>query len=190
MPKGAKVLKVLEQTKQHGESAGPSTKTWSAEIGMPWSEQEFFDEALEQKHPMEVEAHLPDRTKVAIMTILTEGVAVWAAHADHRLDELARDREKLAPLEEELKSKIPEQTRGVNEKKQTQLLKKVLEDMRYPDTEVAFKCLTGLPLIGDFDETGVFPTRNLEELNVGADPIWLARMAKQASEAQVQLRRT
>ena len=32
---------------------------------MPWSEQEFFDEALEQKHPMEVEAHLPERTKVA-----------------------------------------------------------------------------------------------------------------------------
>ena len=126
-PKGAKVLKVLEQTKQHGESAGPSTKTWSAEIGMPWSEQEFFDEALNQTHPMEVEAHLPDRTKVAIMTILTEGVAVWAARADHRPGELARSREELATLEEELKSKIPEQTRRVNEKKHTQLLERFWE---------------------------------------------------------------
>ena len=82
---------MLEQTKQYGESTGPSTKTWSAEIGMPWSEQEFFDEALEQKHPMEVEAHLPDRTQVAFMTTFAGSVAVLAAHADHRLDELARD---------------------------------------------------------------------------------------------------
>ena len=57
--------------------------------------------------------------------------------------------------------------------------------MKYPDVEVAFKCLTGFPLIGELDETGVFPTRNLEELNVGAGPICLARMAKQARKALV-----
>ena len=43
--------------------------------------------------------------------------------------------------------------------------------MSYPDTEVAFKMLTGSPLVGDLEETGVFGTRSQEELVVGADPV-------------------
>ena len=76
---------------------------------------------------MEMKAHLAGKTKIAILTILTKGVAVWAARADHRPGELARSREELATLEEELKSKTPEQTRRVNEKKHTQLLERFWE---------------------------------------------------------------
>ena len=98
---------------------------------MPWSEQEFVDKALEQKHPWKWRHTWLTGQRIAIMTILTDVVAVWAASTGHRPDELAKSREKLATLEEELKSKTPEQTRRVNEKKPTQLPRKVLEDMRY-----------------------------------------------------------
>ena len=76
---------------------------------------------------MKMKAHLANKTKIASLTILTKGVAVWAARADHRPDEFAKGREKLATLEEELKSKTPEQTRRVNEKKHTQLLERFWE---------------------------------------------------------------
>ena len=99
---------------------------------------------------------------------------------------LEKERKELEPLEEELKSKLPEKVRKVNSKKQTQLLKKLLQEMKYPDVEVALKCLTGFPLIGDLDTTGVFSTRKLEEFNIGADPIWLARMAKQSRKALIK----
>ena len=46
-------------------------------------------------------------------------------------------------MEEELKCKLPEKVRKVNSEKQTQLLKKLLQEMKYPDVEVTFKCIIG-----------------------------------------------
>ena len=66
------------------------------------------------------------------------------------------------------------------EKKKIFLMLRTLKRMGYPDADVAHKCLSGFPLVGDLDQTGVFETRPQEELIVGADPSWLARNAKRS----------
>ena len=81
---------------------------------MPWTKQELFNKALEQRHPVGEEAHLPGRTKTAIRTILAEVVAVWAAQADHSLDELAQERERLTSNG----GRAKEQTTGTSTKGQ------------------------------------------------------------------------
>ena len=81
---------------------------------MSWSEDEFFEKALGQKHPLEEDAQVPDRTKIAILTILTEGVEKWCRDSDGLLKKLARERDMLYEKEQQLKAGLPEQVRGVN----------------------------------------------------------------------------
>ena len=51
---------------------------------------------------------------------------------------------------------------------------------------MTFKCLNGFFLLGDLGTVGAFPARNLEESNIGADPVWFARMFKQFKTALVE----
>ena len=130
---------------------------------------------------------MPDRTKIAILTIFTEGAEKWCRDSEGLLKKLARERDRLDEKEQQLKAELPEQVRGVNAGKNTLLWKKILAEMDYPDTEVAFKMLTGFPVIGALEQTGVFGTRSGEELIVGVDPVWLARMAKQSRETLIKI---
>ena len=76
LPPGAKIVRVVEQHKQ-GEQDGPNNKQWRCEVKMPWSENEFFNKAINTPHPMAAEPTIPDRTKKAIINILTQSIAEW-----------------------------------------------------------------------------------------------------------------
>ncbi len=78
-------------------------------MGLPWSEDEFFERAIKQNHPLEDQPELPDRTKEAIFTMLTEGPEAWVKATKEKLDQVKKLRDELEDRERELKRKDPQQ---------------------------------------------------------------------------------
>ena len=98
--------KVIEQN-NHGQRGGPDDdQQWMCEIQLPWSEDEFFNQAIKIPHPSEAEPIIPDRTKKAIIEILTCSPEEWILKQKtklHRINELAKH---LRPKEEHAKQQI------------------------------------------------------------------------------------
>ncbi len=63
--------KVIEQ-KTDGSTGGPDDRQrWMCEIHSFWSEDEFFNQAINLPHPSGAEPILPDRIKIAIPKIFS-----------------------------------------------------------------------------------------------------------------------
>ena len=88
VPKGATVTRFGERTNV-GKN-GVDEKTWAMELGMSMADSEFFNKALQQRHPMEREARIPVRTKLLILAVLTEGISRWTLDSDQLLEGPAR----------------------------------------------------------------------------------------------------
>ena len=88
----------------------------------------------------------------------------------------------MAATEREIKEKIPESVRKVNHKKQILLMTQLLKEIEYPDDDVAFRCYTGFPLVGEMPKIPVFEQRPEEDVIEGADKVWLARIGEKREE--------
>ena len=88
-------MRVIER--HHVGAGGSDHKSWITEVGMPWSEQEFFEDALQQRQSMEVQAHLPDRAKFATISIPTDGVYKRSEQANRNLDKFEEARGEFVP---------------------------------------------------------------------------------------------
>ena len=135
---------------------------------------------------MDGEPVLPDRTKIAIYDILTMGRQAWVESKTKALAEIQSRADKLAREEERIKNELQECVRKVNHKKKILLTTELLEKMHYPDTDVAFRCHTGSPLVGEIPKVPVFEQRPEEEVLRGADPVWLGRVAKDARRTLIE----
>ncbi len=62
----------------------------------------------------------------------------------------------------------------------------LLEEIEYPDDDVAFRCDTGFPLVEKMKEVPVFERRPAEEVIRGADTVWLGRFARNAGKTLTQ----
>ena len=81
---------------------------------MPWSEDDFFNKAINTPHPMAAEPTIPDRTKKAIISILTQSIAEWTEKQTRELQRIRQRAEALKEKEDQAKAKISETARRVN----------------------------------------------------------------------------
>ena len=63
------------------------------------------------------------------------------------------------------------------------LLQELFEKHAHPDRLLAHRYLTGFPLVGELDRTGVFTECDLEFLGDSLNPIRLARVAKERQQS-------
>jgi hypothetical protein len=182
LPAGTRIHKVIEQSKSGQESGPNDQQHWLCEIHLPWSEDEFFNQATSIPHPSEAEPPIPDRTKRAIFEILASSPEQRKGKQEEKLDLIRQLAKGLAPREEAAKKQIKESVRKVNKKKQTILTAKLLRKINYGDLDVVHRLLTGSPLVGTMRQTTVFEQRSPKDIIVGADPTWLARTATAARE--------
>ena len=158
--------------------SGVEVKRWVCNAELPWTVEEFFDKAVALRHSLANHAVIPGRTNEDIMAVLTKGLEEWARNVRAVCKPLAEQAQAFAVSGRDLKARLPEKTRRVNNRKQILLTRKLLGKTRYPDADVTFRCLHGFPLVGEMDATGVFEQRPVEHANEGADPTWLAKNAR------------
>ena len=94
---------------------GSDHKIWECTVGLPWSEEEFFEKAIKQRHPLEDQPEVPDRTKEAIFTMLTEGPKAWVKATQEKLDKIKKLRDDLEGDEKAMKERLPEKVYKINQ---------------------------------------------------------------------------
>ncbi len=158
LPAGTKIISVVEQ-RPVGKDGLNHDKEWACNVAHPWSEEEFFTRATRLPHPMDEEPVLPDRTKLAIFDILTMGRQRWAESKVQALASIQKRADALASREADIKNELPEAVRKVNHKKNILLMTELLDQMKYADKDVAFRCYTGFPIVGKLAKVPVFEQR-------------------------------
>ena len=103
---------------------------------MPWSEDDFFNKAINTPHPMEAEPIIPDRTKKAILNVLAQSIAEWTKGQTEELERIRQRAKEFKEKEDQAKAKISEAVRRVNNQKQTLLTAELLRKIQYGDMDV------------------------------------------------------
>ena len=127
---------------------------------------------------------IPDRTKKAIINVLTQSIAEWTEGQTKELQRIRQRAKELKEREDQAKAKISEAVRRVNKQKQTILTAELLRKIQYRDMDVVHRILTGFPLVGTMTEIFIFKQRQPGDILTGADTLWLARTAE-ASRADL-----
>ena len=109
----------------------------------------------------------------------------WVEAKTKALADIKARADKLSSEEEDIKRELKKYVRKANHKKKILLTTELLERMHYPDTGVAFRCYTGFPLVGEMSKVPVFEQRPEEQVLVGADEVWLGRIAREARKTLV-----
>ena len=144
------------------------------EIDIPFSEEEFVQEALALEHPFD-KLELPDQISRNIATLLTKGPQ-WVS--DFRTRQLARWSERAAALEPEeevLRAGMHPSVRASASSKRLLLFKEMLLESGFPNAESLVAHMAhGFQIGGKVAPTGIFPQHkreawlSLEEALAGA----------------------
>jgi len=156
----------------NGGSADPDSQdiesSCSLVIGKLRTPSEFISAAVEAGHPNSLDQVLPPQLEGAVLnhsTLGSSGIASkrveWAKRWLRRRLELSREQSALT-------SAAPAHIRSIAGDKQTLLLKEMLSDVNYPDTDVADLLVAGAELGGWLPETEVFQKKvKVPTLSVG-----------------------
>ena len=148
-------IKMVLQAEEQGAAA-------VVEIGIPFSEEEFVQEALVLEHPFD-KIELPDQISKNIATLLTKGPQ-WVS--DFRSRQLARWSERAAALEQEeevLRAGMHPSVRASASSKRLLLFKEMLIDSGFPNAEsLVTHMAQGFRIGGKVVATGIFPQHKRE----------------------------
>ena len=130
-----------------------------AKCNSPWSEEGFVNQATNIPHPSGAEPAIPDRTKRAILEILTSRSEEWKNKQRHKLSRIRQYAKDLAPREASAKRQISPAVYKVKRHKETILTAELVKRIHYGDLDVAHRLLTGFPRIGTMQEIPLFERR-------------------------------
>ena len=154
-PKDTQVMEVRDITE--GRFAGLT----ELRLGLPWSPQQFLLKARAAPHPFAATA-LPDEVARAIFFCCTMGSSFVKERRRQFFAKWEARARELEGAEAELVATLHPDVRPFALKKRPLLMKEILTDLGFGShaTELLFTLLTqGVPMFGDFPETGLFPRR-------------------------------
>ena len=150
-----KVLDVAEA--EDGQSSGSSVLVAGyVSIGIPWTEDEFLEQAKRISHPFDWEVPLPAKIAVAISHIAEAGPTNVKRY---RLEQLAywkQRGESLKAKEVELHKRLHQDVEAVVASKNILLFKEMLEAIQYDDLAVVDLLMTGVQVVGTLDRVGIW----------------------------------
>ena len=106
--------------------------------GVPWTPEEFFEQATGAKHPLEPPASAPDDLKRAVYDTLVMDPKDWAAQADGKLNGWKKFAKADEPLEKALHEAIRRRKGGerifpIVASENIRLFKRILPGLGYRD---------------------------------------------------------
>jgi hypothetical protein len=168
--------KVVSRRFSGGDGSGSAeidnnqSTSYSLVIGQLRTPLQFIEAAVEAGHPNRLSQVLPNQLEVAITNHLELGSAGVALKRTQWAKRWLRRRLELSK-EQSLKcDSVPEHIKSIAGNKQTILLKEMLQDVSYPDPDVADLLIAGAELCGWLPETDVFqkklkvPTMSVSQL--------------------------
>ena len=173
-----RVLDVAEA--EVGQSSGSSVfVAGHVSIGIPWTEDEFLDQATKITHPFDWEVSLPPKIASVISHIAEAGPSNIKRY---RLEQLAYwgQREKsLGAKESELHARLHPDVEAVVASKRILLFQEMLKAIQYDDLAVVDLLITGVQVIGTLGRVGIWKPEDRSAL------ISQATLLKGARAAQV-----
>ena len=139
--------------------------------GIPFSKEEFVQEAVKAGHPKSFLRVLPSELKSALHDHFTLSPAQIATKRKQWLSAQLRKASELSREEEKLKACLSTHVRSILKDKRLLLFKSMLTEMHYEDVEIADLLVKGGNLVGPIQEGNVFPKHfrpnihSVEQLN-------------------------
>ena len=147
-----------------------------AKIAMPWTPQEYVTEALNIKvHPFDKCVPVIDTAKLAVLTAVCNGPAWLRQHRIAELDRWKSLRESFVKKEEEIHKLLHPGAKAVLSGTQLLLIGHLLNEMEWPDRELAGDLTAGLPIVGEIPCSGVFKEQKPKD---SRSVDWLVRSAR------------
>ncbi|CAE7224116.1 unnamed protein product [Symbiodinium sp. CCMP2592] len=152
VPVGARILQVVPV--QGGE--GPSGSGFRVTFGVYRTEDEFVRTAVTLSHPFDLSSAVPDEMLEILAFTLTKGpLAVMR----HRLDTLTKWKkwsQELRGAEASLHARLHPDVEKIVARKNLTLLRRVAEDLQWPDATIIDDIENGFELVGEAKLTGIF----------------------------------
>ncbi|CAE7248606.1 unnamed protein product [Symbiodinium sp. CCMP2592] len=152
VPVGARILQVVPV--QGGE--GPSGSGFRVTFGVYRTEDEFVRTAVTLSHPFDLSSAVPDEMLEILAFTLTKGpLAVMR----HRLDTLTKWKkwsQELRGAEASLHARLHPDVEKIVARKNLTLLRRVAEDLQWPDATIIDDIENGFELVGEAKVTGIF----------------------------------
>ncbi|CAK9116865.1 unnamed protein product, partial [Durusdinium trenchii] len=168
LDKGSKLLAILPGAvlDQRGEDDPPpavlslgdnsedsATQLW----GIPWTPEEFFEEAVKAGHPKAMGSFLPKRLEVMI-----DQQSFMSAEQRNRmrLEKLAfflKRAHQLRSQEADFKQTLHPDVRKILKSKRILLWQEMLQSINYEDMGVVTEFYTGTQLVGEAERTSLWP---------------------------------
>ena len=184
LPKGSKLLAIapLQSTAIGGDDgavemddAGQKdqqdlVQTW----GIPWSPQEFLEQATRVKHPMQLEQLLPKRLRDLLVVYKQLSVQERIIKRTSKLGFWVNRAKELSVKETEFHASLHPHVASVLKGKRLLLLKEMIKTINYEDDAVFDEFTQGSMLVGDSHISGLWPlkftpaTMTLAELSSNA----------------------
>ena len=178
-----KVLDVV--VAEAGQSSGSSILVAGhVSLGIPWTEDEFLEQAKRLAHPFDWEVPLPTKIARVISHIAEVGPSCIKRY---RLEQLAywNQREKdLRAKEKELHAGLHRDVEAVVASKRILLFKEMLEAIQYDDLSVVDLLISGVQVVGTLGRVGIWKPEDRSAR------ISQQTLLKGAKDAQIDAART
>ena len=159
LPEGAQLLRTTPLRSKGGLlvldqlSVGVFEQAW----GIPFSPDEFIQEAVERGHPKLFSRLVPKILQTAIENnFCDEGLQCLALNRIQWFTKWTERAKQLQKHDADIKNALPSHAAKILEPKRLALFKEILEDLEYPDIGAFEELVTGTDLVGEVKPFGIF----------------------------------
>ena len=128
----------------------------SITIGLPWTPDQFVEQAKVLGHPSDDMPKLPLHIAKAIIKIAQLGPSCLKADLKATMARYEREVSKLRAAEAKLHEEFNPEVESIVAQKRVLLFKKMLTDIRYDDMEVVHLIGSGIRITGEAPKTGIW----------------------------------
>ena len=159
LPVGAKIISLSPHGSLGGEEGGAREESGAhVYFGIPASQEEFLRTACSiAVHPFDVDSGAPDDILEAIFTAMTLGPEGLQSHRESTLASWEARAEALAARERALHERMHDGAAAILSGAKLLLLKELLDQAEWGDTNLAGDLAAGMPIVGDIPLSGIFP---------------------------------
>ena len=158
LPVGAQLLRQTPLRSYGGEfKQMENGEMFEQAWGVPFSPEEFMEEAVSRGHPKLFARLVPEVLQTAIKSNFHS--TTWHDLPSDRAKWFAKWMERakqLAGVDVEFKKSLPQHAATILQPKRLALFKEILEDVGYPDLGVYDELVNGTELVGEVKPFGIF----------------------------------
>ncbi|CAE7816597.1 SLC24A2 [Symbiodinium sp. CCMP2592] len=180
VPAGSKLIATSLVRGDAGGDAGNESKKFRLSLGVFATPDEFVDAAKDLLHPFAASAVLSPIVKRRLFEALTKGPEWVQRQRCSKLKLWLSWAKELQIAEGEMKSKLDPDIGRVLRGKRLLLLKRIADDMDWPDTDWLSELLEGFDLVGSQKHTGVFKRELRPQARTKADFLGASKFLRPA----------